>query len=147
MTPAFVCHEKRRTSGVGQGATPPPPPPPPPPRSSASSRSVRSSGSVPFNVQAWLQLLRSQISALIAHRVGSQLKKAVEGSKRSCNGFPCMYTHLGAKAGKQARMMSLMSILSNCARDPSCSPGKRRRRSATARQVLSMLTQRRTTTS
>ncbi|KAL8573116.1 hypothetical protein ACOMHN_027376 [Nucella lapillus] len=101
-----------------------------------SVSNAASTGMIPFNVQAWLQLLRSKIS---------QLQKAVEGSKRSCNGFPCMYTHLGAKAGKQARMMSLLSILNNCARDPSCSPGKRRRRSATAQAVLSMLTNQKTT--
>lgn len=54
----------------------------------------------------------------------SRLQNAVEGSKRSCNGFPCMYTHLGAKAGRQAMMRSLMSIIHNCAHDPSCSPGE-----------------------
>ncbi|KAK6191464.1 hypothetical protein SNE40_003148 [Patella caerulea] len=52
--------------------------------------------------------------------------------KRGCSGFPCMYTHLGAKAGRQALMRSLMSIIDDCANDPSCSPGKRRKRSLRA---------------
>jgi hypothetical protein len=53
----------------------------------------------------------------------SQLQTAAEGSKRSCNGFPCMYTHLGAKAGKQAMMRTLLNIIHDCAHDPNCSPG------------------------
>ncbi|XP_046326067.1 uncharacterized protein [Haliotis cracherodii] len=49
-------------------------------------------------------------------------------AKRSCDGFPCMYSHLGAKAGRQALMRTLMSIIDDCAVDPSCSPGRRRRK-------------------
>ncbi|KAK7098837.1 hypothetical protein V1264_003062 [Littorina saxatilis] len=93
-----------------------------------------SSGMIPFNFGLWLGVLRDKINLL---------KTSVEESKRSCNGFPCMYTHLGAKAGRQAMMRSLMGIIHSCAHDPTCSPGKRRKRSSNS--LLSVLRQRRNT--
>ncbi|XP_041366272.1 uncharacterized protein LOC121381164 [Gigantopelta aegis] len=48
--------------------------------------------------------------------------------KRGCDGFPCMYSHLGAKAGRKAMMRTLMTIIDDCAHDVMCSPGKRRRK-------------------
>ncbi|ESO97580.1 hypothetical protein LOTGIDRAFT_152669 [Lottia gigantea] len=45
--------------------------------------------------------------------------------KRGCSGFPCMYTHLGAKAGRQELMRTLMSLIDDCAGDIACSPGSK----------------------
>ncbi|KAL5006240.1 hypothetical protein ScPMuIL_015046 [Solemya velum] len=46
-------------------------------------------------------------------------------SKKSCKSFTCVYTHLAGKAGRQSLMRSFASKLSDCARNPLCSPGKR----------------------
>ncbi|XP_005095677.1 uncharacterized protein LOC101858621 [Aplysia californica] len=49
--------------------------------------------------------------------------------KRGCIGYMCSYSHMSSSAGSKAVHNSLMKFLYNCAKDPHCSPGKRKRRS------------------
>ena len=44
--------------------------------------------------------------------------------KRVCNGFPCMYSHLGTKAGRASLYRTLASFIDDCLNDASCDPGK-----------------------
>lgn len=76
------------------------------------------------SLQDLVAMLKANIRLLQA-----EYDKSLKDSKRSCNGFPCMYTHLGSKAGKASKYKSLIKIIHSCVHDPNCSPGKRRRRS------------------
>ncbi len=47
-------------------------------------------------------------------------------SKRGCNGFPCMFTHMGGSAGNASLRKAKLSMLRECVSDPDCfSIGKR----------------------
>lgn len=47
--------------------------------------------------------------------------------KRDCAGFPCMYTHMAEKAGRASLFRALARIIDDCAADPRCNPGRRKR--------------------
>ena len=70
--------------------------------------------------------LNASVTVFVTHLVSCcrVLKEETEKSKRGCNGFPCMYTHLGAKAGRNRMLKSMYMLLHKCAMDPSCSPGQ-----------------------
>lgn len=44
-------------------------------------------------------------------------------SKRDCAGFPCMYTHLSAKAGRASLYRKLARLIDDCISDLNCNPG------------------------
>lgn len=43
--------------------------------------------------------------------------------KRTCNTFPCMYSHLGTKAGRASLYRTLAGFIDDCLNDASCDPG------------------------
>ena len=46
--------------------------------------------------------------------------------KRGCNGFPCMFTHIGGNVGNASIKKAKLMLLRECVADPSCSSiGKR----------------------
>ncbi|KAL4225769.1 hypothetical protein ACF0H5_016458 [Mactra antiquata] len=47
--------------------------------------------------------------------------------RRTCDGFPCMYSHLGTKAGRASLYKTLASFIDDCFTDPACDPGRRKR--------------------
>ncbi|CAL1532682.1 unnamed protein product [Lymnaea stagnalis] len=49
--------------------------------------------------------------------------------KRECRGYMCAYNHLSGTAAAKSAKKQLQIYLYECARNPKCSPGKRRRRS------------------
>ncbi|KAH3870770.1 uncharacterized protein LOC127868337 [Dreissena polymorpha] len=63
-----------------------------------------------------------------AHSVlPSLIVNAFKSYKRACNGFPCMYSHLGTKAGRASLYKILASFIDDCFSDPACNPGRRKR--------------------
>ncbi|XP_048728602.1 uncharacterized protein LOC125646399 [Ostrea edulis] len=47
--------------------------------------------------------------------------------KRDCAGFPCMYAHMAEKAGRASLFRALARIIDDCAANPYCNPGRRKR--------------------
>ncbi|PVD33431.1 hypothetical protein C0Q70_04687 [Pomacea canaliculata] len=45
-------------------------------------------------------------------------------SKRTCHGFPCMYSHLAEYAARRASMQTFLNMIRECANNPHCSPGE-----------------------
>lgn len=63
-------------------------------------------------------------------------------SKRDCAGFPCMYTHLSAKAGRASLYRKLARLIDDCVANPSCNPGRRKRSITSALKLLTANRQR-----
>ncbi|XP_076450322.1 uncharacterized protein LOC143286583 [Babylonia areolata] len=59
-------------------------------------------------------------------------------TRQGCGMFPCAYSHLAKMVGRISMLRSIMRIMSDCAHDEQCSPGKRRRKRSVPR-LLSIL--------
>ncbi|VDI71784.1 Hypothetical predicted protein [Mytilus galloprovincialis] len=59
-------------------------------------------------------------------------------SKRDCAGFPCMYTHLSAKAGRASLYRKLARLIDDCISDLNCNPGRRKRSITSALELLTV---------
>ena len=59
-------------------------------------------------------------------RLDASDERAREIPKRICDGFPCMYSHLGTKAGRASLYKTLAGFIDDCLNDASCDPGRYR---------------------
>lgn len=55
-------------------------------------------------------------------RIAAPDSEAGDVQRRGCSGFPCMYSHLGTKAGKASLYKTLASFIDDCFSDPLCDP-------------------------
>ncbi|XP_063398667.1 uncharacterized protein LOC134683348 [Mytilus trossulus] len=69
----------------------------------------------------------------------SNIEQPIETpSKRDCAGFPCMYTHLSAKAGRASLYRKLARLIDDCISDLNCNPGRRKRSITSALELLTV---------